>query len=132
AAGFPGLQEESDLRLAEAVDRLHRVADEEERAAVALLPAGGEAFEQFPLRVGGVLELIHQDVADLRVEREQEIGGALGRAERAHRALRDLGEVGLAALGEDELEVRGRAGEELEDGAERLPLLGGVALLGLA
>src|SRR5436190_16747649 len=37
---------------------------EEERAAVRLLPTGGEALEQAPLRVGGVLELIHQDVAD--------------------------------------------------------------------
>src|SRR5207302_5816637 len=51
-ARVPGLQEQRDLRLAEAVDRLHRVADEEERAAVARLPAGGEALEELPLRVG--------------------------------------------------------------------------------
>src|SRR5687768_17840933 len=36
---FPGLEEERDLGLAEAVDGLHRIADEEQRAAVVGLPA---------------------------------------------------------------------------------------------
>src|SRR6267142_5150353 len=49
----PRLEEERDLRLAEAVDGLHRVADEEERAAVAFLPAGGEAPQELVLRPGG-------------------------------------------------------------------------------
>src|SRR5439155_27145020 len=56
---FPRLEEERDLRLAEAVDRLHRVADEEERAAVAFLPARGEAAQELVLRPGGVLVFIY-------------------------------------------------------------------------
>jgi hypothetical protein len=35
---LPGLEEERDLRLAEAVDGLHRVADQEEGAAIVPLP----------------------------------------------------------------------------------------------
>ena len=127
---LPRLEEERDLRFAEAVDRLHRVADQEQRAAVVGLPAGGQSLEQFELRVRGVLELVDQDVLDARVEREQEVGRLLGRAERAHRGLRHLGEVGLAVLGEHHLQVRGGERQELEDRAERLPLLVGVAFLG--
>ena len=78
--------------------RLHRVADEEQRAAVALLPAGGQLLEQLHWRVRGVLELVDQDVRDLLVEREQQVARVVDRAERAHRAVRELGEVGLAAL----------------------------------
>src|SRR5581483_6722037 len=54
-AAAPRAQEETDFRLAEAVDRLHRVADEEERAPVARLPARGEPLEELPLRHRGVL-----------------------------------------------------------------------------
>ena len=71
-------------------------------------------------------------MANLRVEREQEIGRILRRAERAHRALRDLGEVGLAALGEHQLQLGGGAREELQYGAEHFPLVVGVALVGHA
>src|SRR5438445_13379504 len=99
------MQEERDLGLAEAVDRLHRVADDEERAPVALVPSGGEPLEQLPLRDRGVLELVDQDVADAVVEREEQVARRLGRAEGAHGALRELGEVGLAELGEDDLEL---------------------------
>src|SRR3954465_11008124 len=58
---FPGLEEERHLRFAEAVDRLHRVADEEERAAVAFFPSGGEAAQQLVLRPGSVLVFVDQD-----------------------------------------------------------------------
>src|SRR5256885_7015971 len=50
--------EQADLRVAEAVDRLHRIAHDEQRAPIALLPGGGEGFEQLELRQRGVLELI--------------------------------------------------------------------------
>ncbi len=79
----PRVQEEADLRVAEAVNGLHRVADREHRAPVSRLPSRGEALEQLPLRVGGVLELVHQQVAHARVHREQQVGRLLGRAERA-------------------------------------------------
>jgi hypothetical protein len=81
-AALPGIQKQRDLGLAEAVDRLHRVADEEERAAVLRLPARSEKGQQFPLRHRGVLELVDQDVLDARVEGEQEVGRLVDRSER--------------------------------------------------
>src|SRR5207244_159399 len=45
-----GLQEERHFGFAEAVDRLHRVADEEQRAAVARLPSRSQLGQQFELR----------------------------------------------------------------------------------
>src|SRR6185437_9981370 len=51
-------QETADLRLAKLIDRLHRIANDEERAAIAGLPAGGQRFQELELRHGGVLELV--------------------------------------------------------------------------
>ena len=43
------VDEQSDLGLAETIDRLHRVADAEQRAAVAIGPAAGQSFQQIEL-----------------------------------------------------------------------------------
>ncbi len=48
---MPCAQEETDFGLAEAVDRLHGIADQEERAAILRLPTRGELFDQLELRV---------------------------------------------------------------------------------
>ncbi len=61
---LPHVQEQPDLGLAEAVDRLHRVADQEQRAAVAGLPAGSQRRGAAVLRLGRVLELVDQHVAE--------------------------------------------------------------------
>src|SRR4029078_6709549 len=81
----PRAQEQADLGLAEAIDRLHRVADEEERAPVARLPSGGQPLEQVPLRERRVLELVDEDVADAVVEREYEVRGPVGVSQAAQR-----------------------------------------------
>src|SRR5262249_50251258 len=107
---------------AEAVNRLHRVADQEQRAPVAFLPAGGELGEELELRERGVLELVDQDMRDLLVEREQQVARVVDRAECLERAVRELGEIGLAALAEQNLELRDRGLEKREDRFERLPL----------
>src|SRR5206468_3100128 len=120
--GMLGLQEERHFCFAEAVDRLHRVADEEQRAAVTLLPAGSQLGEELKLRERGVLELVDQDVRDLLVEREQQVARVVDRAERGERAVRELGEVGLAALAEQHLEVRDGGLEKRKDRFQRLPL----------
>src|SRR5882762_10514338 len=120
--GVLGLQEERHFGFAEAVDRLHRVADEEQRAAVALLPSGSQLGEELELRERRVLELVDQDVRDLLVEREQQVARVVDRAERLERAVRELGEVGLAALAEQHLEVRDGGLEQREDRFQRLPL----------
>ena len=57
---MPGAEEEADLRLAEVVDALHRVADEEECVAVAVGPSGGEQVEQCILAEGGILKLVDE------------------------------------------------------------------------
>src|SRR5262249_56171699 len=107
---------------AEGVDRLHGVTDEEQRAAVALLPARSQPGEELELRERGVLELVDQDVRNLLVEREQQVARVVDRAERLERAVRELGEVGLAALAEQHLELRDGRLEERENRFQRLPL----------
>ena len=68
------LQEERHVRLAERIDGLHRVADAEQRPAVAALPARQQQCEQPLLRRRGVLVLVHQQVADAVVEGERKLG----------------------------------------------------------
>ena len=52
------------LGVAEAVDRLHRVADGEQRAAVAGLPSRRSAAQQLHLRDRRVLELVDEQVLE--------------------------------------------------------------------
>ncbi len=98
------VEEQSDLRVAEAVDRLHRVADEEQRAPVAGLPAGRQRLQQSHLRLGGVLELVDQHVPQLRVERQRGVGRRVLAAERLPRRPREARVVGNAPLGEHQFE----------------------------
>ena len=76
-------QIQTDLGLAEAVDGLHRVADHEQRAPVARLPAGSELGQQFMLAHRGILEFIDQQVANAVIEMQGQIGGRLGGAKGA-------------------------------------------------
>jgi hypothetical protein len=110
--GVLGLQEERHFGFAEAVDRLHRVADEEQRAAVTLLPAGRQLGEELELRERGVLELVDQDVRDSRRARA---GGRsdLDRAEGLS-AVRELGEMAWRAR-RTAPEPRDRGLEQRED-----------------
>ena len=61
--------EQGDLGLAETIDRLHGIAHEEQAAAVTGAPSGRQPCEQVELRVGGVLELVDEEVLDALVER---------------------------------------------------------------
>ena len=119
---MPGLEEEAHLRLAEAIDRLHRVAHQEQRAAIALFPPGGELLQQLELRVRRVLEFVDEHVADAVVEHEKQVRGAVVAFERAQRALRDLDEVRLAAQRENHLQLGHRERRKIDDRLEHLPL----------
>ena len=121
-AFVPRPEEQAHLRLAEAVDGLHRVAHHEHRAPVAFLPAGGEALEQLELAERGVLEFVHQQMADAVVQGQGQVRGLALGAQGMHGGLRHFGEVGLAALPERHLELRHRNGKQLRDGPQRLPL----------
>src|SRR5207302_8142661 len=56
-------QKQSYLRFPELINRLHGVADDEQRAAITLLPTCRQHLNQIELRERGVLKLIHQDVS---------------------------------------------------------------------
>src|SRR5262249_3363244 len=67
-AASPCFEEEPDVRVAEAIDRLHGIADKKKRSPIAGRPACGEPLEQFALSERCVLELIDEKVLDARVE----------------------------------------------------------------
>src|SRR5208337_303276 len=100
-----GGDEQLHLGVAEAVDRLHRVADEEQRPAIAARPAGGQAFDQLDLRARGVLKLVHEQMLDTRIEREQEVRRRIAALQRAQGDQRRLVEIDRALLREYGLEL---------------------------
>ncbi len=99
AGDAPGrlcLEEDADLGLAEAVDRLHRIADGEQRAPVARFPAGREPRDQFAVGPRRVLELVDEQVRQPVVDGQQQVAGIVGIAERRQCAQRRLAEIGRA------------------------------------
>ena len=115
------VEEQADLRVAEPIDRLHRIADQEQRTAVASLPAGGQCLDQSELRIGGVLELVDQHVPQARVERERGIGGRVRVAEGGARRGREPRIVRDASLGEHDLQFRDGEAQHREQSPQHLP-----------
>ena len=119
-AALADAQEESDVGLAEAVDRLHRVADDEQRPAVVRHPAARQFFDQADLARAGVLEFIDQQVADAVVERLGQIGRRFVVAERQAGAGGDFDEIDLAGFLKGQPQLPGgqpqQAGETLDGG----------------
>ena len=66
-------QEQRYIGITKPVDGLHRIAHEEQRSTVASLPTGREQFKEPDLRAGRVLKLIHENVLDPSIQREQKI-----------------------------------------------------------
>ena len=124
------VDEQTDFGLAEAIDRLHRIADAEQRAAVAVGPPAGQALQQVELTERGVLELVDQDVLQAIVEREREIGRLVGGAERTQRAQSDLDVVRLALRLKHDLQLGDGCGQQLEQRFEHAPLLVAVDRVG--
>ena len=105
-------QKEADLRLAELVDRLHRVADHEQGAAVPGCPVRDECREKVELRDRRILEFVDEDVPQLLARADREIsGGTLFRERRAGRA-RDIHMIHATCLREREVQVSRRPGED--------------------
>ena len=124
------VEEEPHLGTAEPVDRLHRVPDEEQRAAISPAPAGRERFEQPDLRLRRVLELVDQHVLELRVEDECGIGRCFGGSERLARRRSKARIVRGTRFREHEFEFRSREPEHAELREQRAPLLGVVTRRG--
>ncbi len=65
---FPTFGEQRYIRIAKTIDRLHRIADSEKGVIAVGLPTLGEQFKKAHLAVGGILKLVHQQVANSVVE----------------------------------------------------------------
>ena len=128
-AALADAQEEPDVGLAEAVDRLHRVADDEQRAAVVRHPAARQFLDQADLARTGVLEFIDQQVTDAVVERLGQIGRRFVIAERQAGAGGDFDEVDLAGFLKGQPQLPGGQPQQAGKTLDRGPLA--VAQFGL-
>src|SRR4029077_5479685 len=86
-------QEQPNLGLTKAIDRLHRVAHREQRAPIARLPACGEAHHQLVLTQRGILKLVDEQMSYPVVQRERELRRRLGITQRLVRRQQQLREV---------------------------------------
>ena len=127
-AALADAQEEADIGLAEAVDRLHRVADDEQRAAVIGRPAARQLLDQADLARAGVLEFVHQQVADAVVERLGEIGRRLVVAERQSGAGGHFDEIDLPGFLEGQPQLPGSQPQQARETLDSGPF--GFAQLG--
>ncbi len=119
------MEEAFDAGLAEEVDGLAGVADEEDGLRVAV-PGGGEALDEVVLGGGGVLHLVDEEVLEAGAEGGGEVFGAGVLGEGVAGEERELGEVALGVGGEDELEFDEGSAEDAEEGFGDEPLVGGV------
>ncbi len=121
-AVLAGFQKQADIGLPETVDGLHRIADQEQSAAIGGFPSGGQLFEQLELGEGGVLKFVHQDVLDAIADGEREVGGRLKPAESFGSADGQLGEIDAPAITEDQLELADGECQDRDRGLHGLPL----------
>jgi hypothetical protein len=129
--GFPDAGEELGVCVAEEVNGLHGVADNETTAAFALRPGGDEAAEEFVLAAAGVLKLVDEDVVDAVGDGKSGVGGqAVGTLEDGEGDLGDFGVVNGAGFSKDDAELGGGIAEQGETGADDLPVFVGLARRG--
>ena len=121
AAAMHGLDEALDPRLAKKIDGLLGVADEEDGAGGAI-PATGEELDELVLGGGGVLHFVDEQMLK-RGSGGGEVVLRGGGAKRGFGEQGDLGEVALAASGEDGLQLGEGAAENLEEGLGDAPLV---------
>ena len=128
--GGAGAEKHADLGFAKTVDGLHRVADQEQRAAIARLPARGEQREQLGLLQRCVLEFVDQDVADARVQAQRQIGWIIHAAQRGARRGSDRRIIDASQLSEDHLELGDRQSQQPRERAQHLGLIGAQLRVG--
>ena len=115
--------EELDLRLAEQIDGLHGIANEEAGAMLAGIPGGKERGDQFVLAARSVLELIDEEMAEVAGNVDDALRRFLENEERGEV---QLGEVHFVVLGEDNVELGNGLAQDCEDMAKGGPLGFGV------
>ena len=101
-AMLSGFDEQRHFGVAKTVDRLHRIADEKKRPAVACLPPACQEFDELHLRARGVLELVYQQVTDAMIESKQQFRRLINLSEGSLGGKRKLHEVDRLTLGEND------------------------------
>ncbi len=117
------LQERSDLRLAEAVDRLHRIADAKYAAPVAALPAGRQIAAPIRAARPRYPEIRPAEMLQAIVETQAQIGRRVGAARGAQRRQRYGREIHRTLLAEDTRPVPPRPAPAPAPRRERVPNL---------
>ena len=126
-AEFFDARKQFGIGLAEAVDGLHGVADDEAGAALAIGPCADEAAEQFMLASAGVLEFVDQQMANSIGDGLRGVDGKLVFAlEDTERDLCNFSKVGGGSLGKDDAKLGSGAAQKSEAGANDLPFGVGV------
>ena len=121
-SGEPGgahRREAADLRVAKAVDGLHRIADQEQRAPVAGRPVLRERAQQFVLIARGVLEFVDEDVHEPRAEAFGQRRRAAVLGQRPARGAGDLGVIAFAVRVEQARQLRSRVQQQTRERVER-------------
>jgi hypothetical protein len=122
-AATANVEEQSNLGLAEPVNGLHRIADEEDRPALGLVPSGGELPDEADLAERRVLELVDQNVADTFAQDQREVGRIFGLPQSGFGGEGDLSEIAGSGPGENERQFGGGDGQQLKQSFENPPLL---------
>ena len=122
-----GFDEDAHLGFAKAIDRLHRVADGEQRMPVAGLPSRGEQAQKLELRERCVLEFVDQQMIDPKIEREQQVGRPFLAAEGGERAQHALREIERAGVAKGEGQAGGEARQQIEQRHDDGPRLFRIA-----
>ena len=115
-------QELGDLRVSEPVDRLHRIADAKQGAAVIGLPAPRQCFQHPVLSERRVLHLIDQDMPQLVVQEQCDISRGFGRAQRLIGSDRYFDEIGQLMRAEQLLQLGDGHGQQAKQGKQHGPL----------
>ena len=114
-------KKQADIGFAEAVNRLHRVADDKQGTAIAGRPTLGKPLDQLVLCERRILELVQEQVLDPHVEREQQLGGPLLRGQGAQRDQRRFRVIDGIFPGEHELQPGHRVPQHIEQRSDERP-----------
>ena len=102
---------------------MHGIADAEDAASIALLPAGGQQRDQLELGARSVLEFIQQDVLQTIVEPQTEVRRCVRRTEGAQRRQGYRRKIRRALLSKHLIQFRRGQHQHLRHFANPPPLL---------
>ncbi len=116
------LKKQIDIGLAESINRLHWIANQEKRAPIARFPSGGQLFEQLKLRVRRVLKFVDQDVLDALAHCQGQIGWGIDFPKSVGCADHQLREIHAPAFAKYHLQFGHGQRQHGDRGLHGLPL----------